>query len=290
MDRRTRRTTPLCRASIFCFLNPPASDPGRALILETRRLSSSHEGLLKGKRAFITGGTRGIGAALCQVFAREGADVAFNYNTRDDLAEVVTQKVKEMGRRAEPFKVSVTDRVGLKKLTRELVALWGGIDILVNNAAINRGDNFATTTDRAWDEVINTNVGSLFAVTKPIYKQMIRQRQGTILNITSIGAIRALPTSVHYATSKAAVIGFTKCLSREAATFNVSVNAIAAGIFDTDLAHTLPQRLMQMHDLWVARGRLGRPEELAEYAAFMVSDRNSFMNGEVVIVDGGAVT
>jgi 3-oxoacyl-[acyl-carrier protein] reductase len=246
--------------------------------------------LLEGKRAFITGGTRGIGAALCEVFAREGADVAFNYNSRDDLAAEVLRKIKSHGRRARSFKVSVTDRVGLKKLTRELVEAWGGVDLLVNNAAINRGDNFATTTDRAWDEVINTNVNSLFAVTKPIYKQMIRQRKGSILNITSIGAIRALPTSVHYATSKAAVIGFTKCLSREAATFGVTVNAIAAGIFDTDLAHTLPDRLLQIHEFWVARGRLGRPEELAEYAAFMVSDRNSFMNGEVVIVDGGAVT
>ena len=246
--------------------------------------------LLEGKRAFVTGGTRGIGAALCDVLAREGADVAFNYNSRDDLAEETISKIRSYGRRARAFKVSVTDRVGMKRLTRELVEAWGGVDILVNNAAINRGDNFATTTDRAWDEVINTNVNSLFAVTKPIYKQMIRQRKGSILNITSIGAIRALPTSVHYATSKAAVIGFTKCLSREAATFGVTVNAIAAGIFDTDLAHTLPDRLLQMHDFWVSRGRLGRPEELAEYAAFMVSDRNSFMNGEVVIVDGGAVT
>ncbi|MBD0371719.1 MAG: SDR family oxidoreductase [Pyrinomonadaceae bacterium] len=246
--------------------------------------------LLEGKRAFITGGSRGIGAALCTTFAREGADVAFNYNARDDLAEQVSEKIKAHGRRTHAFKISITDRVGMKRLTRQLVEEWGGIDILVNNAAINRGDNFATTTDRAWDEVINTNVNGLFAVTKPIYKQMIRQRKGTILNITSIGAIRALPTAVHYATSKAAVIGFTKCLSREAATFNVTVNAIAAGIFDTDLAHTLPDRLLEMHDFWVARGRLGRPEELAEYAAFMASDRNSFMNGEVVIVDGGAVT
>jgi 3-oxoacyl-[acyl-carrier protein] reductase len=246
--------------------------------------------LLEGKRAFITGGSRGIGAALCDVFAREGADVAFNYNARDDLAEQTSEKIKAHGRRTHAFKVSITDRVGMKRLTRQLVEEWGGVDILVNNAAINRGDNFATTTDRAWDEVINTNVNGLFAVTKPIYKQMIRQRKGTILNITSIGAIRALPTAVHYATSKAAVIGFTKCLSREAATFGVTVNAIAAGIFDTDLAHTLPDRLLEMHDFWVARGRLGRPEELAEYAAFMASDRNSFMNGEVVIVDGGAVT
>src|ERR1041384_4737567 len=168
--------------------------------------------LLEGKRAFITGGTRGIGAALCDVLAREGADVAFNYNTRDDLAESVRAKIEGHGRRALSYKVSVTDRPGLKTITREIVDQWGGIDILINNAAINRGDSFATTTDRAWDEVINTNVGSLFAVTKPIYKQMIRQRKGSILNITSIGAIRALPTAVHYATSKAAMIGFTKCL------------------------------------------------------------------------------
>ncbi|HEX8266595.1 MAG TPA: SDR family oxidoreductase [Pyrinomonadaceae bacterium] len=246
--------------------------------------------LLEGKRAFVTGGTRGIGAALCEVFAREGADVAFNYHSRDDLAEAVKEKIGAFGRRAEAFKISVTDRLGLKKMTRELVEKWGGIDVLVNNAAVNKPDNFATTTDKSWDWVIDTNVNSLFAVTKPIYKQMIRQRAGAILNITSVGALRALPTSVHYATSKAAMIGFTKCLSREAANFGVSVNAIAAGIFDTDLAHTLPERLLQMHDFWVSKGRLGKPEELAEVAAFVVSDRNSFMNGEVFIVDGGAVT
>ena len=246
--------------------------------------------LLEGKRAFITGGTRGIGAAICEIFAREGADVAFNYNARDDLAAETIAKVEAFKRRALSFKISVTDRLGLKKVTREIVEKWGGIDILVNNAAINRGDNFATTTDRAWDEVINTNVGSLFAVTKPIYKQMIRQRKGSILNITSIGALRALPTAVHYATSKAAMVGFTKCLSREAGTFGVKVNAIAAGIFDTELAQELPERLLQMHQFWASAGRMGRPEELAEYAAFMVSDRNSFMNGEVVIVDGGAIT
>ena len=246
--------------------------------------------LLEGKRAFITGGTRGIGAAICEVFAREGADVAFSYNSRDDLAAEMSQKIEAYGRRAFNAKISVIDRVGMKKLTRELVEKWGGIDILVNNAAINRGDNFATTTDRAWDTVIDTNVNSLFAVTKPIYKQMIRQRKGSILNITSIGAIRALPTAVHYATSKAAVIGFTKCLSREAATFGVTVNAIAAGIFDTELAHELPDRLIQMHQFWAAAGRMGRPAELAEIAAFLVSERNSFMNGEIIIVYGGADT
>ena len=246
--------------------------------------------LLEGKRAFVSGGTRGIGAAICEVFAREGADVAFNYHSRDDLAEETKAKIEAHGRRALAFKISVTDRVGMKRTAREIVEAWDGVDILVNNAAVNKGDNFATTTDKSWDWVIDTNVNGLFAVTKPFYKQMIRKRSGSILNITSIGAIRSLPTSVHYATSKAAVIGFTKCLSREAANFNITVNAIAAGIFDTDLGHSLPERLLQMHDFWVARQRLGRPAELAEFAAFMVSSRNSFMSGEVVIVDGGAVT
>ncbi|HYX40276.1 MAG TPA: SDR family NAD(P)-dependent oxidoreductase, partial [Pyrinomonadaceae bacterium] len=152
--------------------------------METEQVSL----LLEGKRAFITGGTRGIGAAMCEVFAREGADVAFSYNSRDDLAETSRRQITAHHRRALSYKVSITDRLGMKKLTRELVEAWGGIDILVNNAAINRGDNFATMTDRAWDEVTGTNINSLFAVTKPIYKQMIRQRKGTILNITSIGA------------------------------------------------------------------------------------------------------
>ncbi len=246
--------------------------------------------LLTGKRAFISGGTRGIGAALCEIFAREGADVVFNYGSRDDLAEEVRGKIESHGRQALSYKVSVTDRLGLKRIVKEVVGKWGGLDILINNAAINRPDSFATTTDHAWDEVMNTNVGSLFAVTKPIYKQMIRQHKGSILNITSIAALRAVPTAVHYATSKAAIVGFTKCLSREAAMFGIRVNAIAAGVFDTDLAQILPQRVLELHNMWTPAGRVGRPEELAEYAAFMVSDRNTFMNGEVVVVDGGATT
>lgn len=246
--------------------------------------------LLEGKRAFVSGGTRGIGAAICEIFAREGADVAFNYHSSDELAEETKKKIEAHGRKSLSFKTSVTDRVGMKKVAREIVELWGGVDILVNNAAVNKPDNFATTTDNSWDWVVDTNVNSLFAVTKPFYKQMIRRRSGTILNITSIGAIRALPTSVHYATSKAAMIGFTKCLSREAANFGITVNAIAAGIFDTDLGNTLPERLLQAHENWVSLKRLGEPKELAEFASFIVSDRNSYMNGEIITVDGGTIT
>jgi 3-oxoacyl-[acyl-carrier protein] reductase len=247
-------------------------------------------GLLEGKKAIITGGSRGIGCALCQVFAREGADVAFNYNVSDERAAATIEKIESYGRRALAFKVSVTDRVGIIKMVRQVHEEFGRIDILVNNAAINRSDNFATTTERAWDEVINTNINGVFNVTKPVYKYMLRQRSGNILNLSSIGAVRALPTAVHYATSKAAIIGFTKCLSREASAFGVTVNAIAAGIFDTDLSDALPDRLLEMHKFWCSKGRRGHPEELAEFAAFMVSEKNSYMIGEVVTIDGGSIT
>lgn len=247
-------------------------------------------GLLEGKKAIITGGSRGIGRALCDVFAREGADVAFNYNVSDDRAAATVDQIQSHGRRGLSYKVSVTDRPAIIKMVKQIHEEFGTIDILVNNAAINRGDMFATTTEKAWDEVMDTNVNGVFNVTKPVFKYMMRQRSGVILNMTSIGAIRSLPTAVHYATSKAAIIGFTKCLSREAAAFGITVNAIAAGIFDTDLSDALPDRLLQMHQFWCAKGRRGHPEELAEFAAFMVSDRNSYMNGEIVTVDGGSVT
>jgi 3-oxoacyl-[acyl-carrier protein] reductase len=247
-------------------------------------------GLLEGKKAIITGGSRGIGRALCEVFAREGADVAFNYHSRDDAAQEVLEKVRSSGRKGLAYKVSITDRPAINKMVREIHHEFGRIDILVNNAAINRADSFATMTEQSWHQVIDTNVHGLFNVTKPIFKHMLRQRSGNILNISSIGAIRAMPTAVHYATSKAAVIGFTKCLAREGAQFGVVVNAIAAGIFDTELAEMLPERLLEMHNFWVAKGRNGKPEELAEFAAFMVSERNSYMIGEVVTVDGGSIT
>jgi 3-oxoacyl-[acyl-carrier protein] reductase len=245
--------------------------------------------LLKGKKAFITGGSRGIGKALCAVFAREGADVAFNYNANDEAAQDTLRQIESYGVQSLSFKVSVTDKVAIKQMSKEILEKFGKIDILVNNAAINKADSFVTTTEKAWLNVIDTNVNGLYYITKPFFKQMLRQRSGNILNITSIGAIRSLPTSVHYATAKAAVLGFTKCLSREAAQFGVSVNGIAAGIFDTDLGHSLPDRFTEMYERWCMKGRFGKPEELAEFAAFMVSDRNSYMSGEIITLDGGTV-
>lgn len=246
--------------------------------------------LLDNKKILITGGSRGLGRAMCEVFAREGADVAFNYASNEQEASLVVAAIESHGRKALPFKVSVTDRADCNRMVREILQNFGQIDALVNNAAINRADNFATMTERSWTEVMDVNVNGLFNVTKPVYKHMLRRRAGTILNITSIAAIRALPTSVHYATSKAAVTGFTKCLSREAGVFGISVNAIAAGIFDTDLGNTLPEKFLETYVAWSSSGRLGHASELAEFAAFMCSDRNTYMNGEIITIDGGSIT
>ena len=237
--------------------------------------------LLEGKKAFISGGSRGLGKALCEVFAREGADVAFNYHSNDEEAQDTVRRIEKHGRKALAFKVSV--------MVTDIMAEFGRVDILVNNAAINKADSFVTTTESAWLNVVNTNVNGLYYITKPFFKQMLRQRSGNILNLTSIGAIRALPTSVHYATTKAAVIGFTKCLAKEAGTFNVTVNGIAAGIFDTDLGHSLPDKFKDVYEMWCTKGRMGKPEELAEFAAFIVSDRNTYMTGEIITIDGGSV-
>lgn len=246
-------------------------------------------GLLQGKKAFISGGSRGLGKALCEIFAREGADVAFNYHSNDVAAAETVKEIEKYGVKALSFKVSVTDKVGIKQMVTDVIDKFGRIDILVNNAAINKADSFVTTTEKAWLNIIDTNVNGLYYITKPFFKLMMKQRAGNILNITSIGAIRALPTSVHYATAKAAVLGFTKCLSREAGPFGITVNGIAAGIFDTDLGHSLPERFRDMYEKWSMKGRFGKPQELAEFAAFMTSDRNTYMMGEIVTLDGGCV-
>lgn len=245
--------------------------------------------LLEGKKVFVSGGSRGIGRAICEVFAREGADVAFNYANSDAEAEETLKNIRQHGREGLAYKVSVTDKHGIARMVDDIQEKLGTVNVLVNNAAINKADNFATTTEKSWKSIVDVNINGLYYVTKPFYKNMLRARSGSILNITSIGAIRALPTSVHYATTKAAVIGFTKCLAREAGNFGISVNAIAAGIYDTDLGHSLPDFFKTMYQNWCIKGRLGAPEDLAEFASFLVSDRNHYMTGEIIVLDGGTV-
>lgn len=246
-------------------------------------------GLLAGKNIVVSGGSRGLGQALCAVFAREGANIAFNYATNDHGAQLTKGLVEEFGRSVHAYKVDVTDRDAVRDMGKTIIEEFGQVHGLVNNAAMNRGDNFATMSEQAWLDVININVNGLYYMTKPFFKHMMRQREGSILNISSIAGIRAVPTSVHYSTAKAATIGFTKCLSREAAPFGISVNAIASGILDTDLGNALPAQFLTLYQSWSSKGRLGTAHDVAEFCAFMISNRNTYMTGEVVTIDGGTV-
>ena len=139
--------------------------------------------LLEGKKALVTGGSRGLGKAICEIFAREGAEIAFNYSSNEIEAEKTASVITKYGQRALSYMVSVTDRLGIRKMVNQIIEEFGRIDILVNNAAVNRADNFITMTEKSWDTVVDTNINGLFNVTKPVFKQMARQRGGKILNI-----------------------------------------------------------------------------------------------------------
>lgn len=245
--------------------------------------------LLDTKRALITGGSRGIGRSLCDVFAREGADVAFCYHSDEQAAMETSEIIEGHGRRALSIRTDVGDRSASRAMVDQVVAELGSIDICVMNAGINRGSLFLRMPEKDWDDIMRVNIGALFNVGQPVFQQMMKQRGGKFLSITSISAIRTAPAGVPYATTKAASIGFIKAIAREGSRLGITANAIAVGVVETDLAGTIPQHFLELYQEWCALGRVGRADETAELAAFIVSDRNSYMSGEVIVQDGGVV-
>ena len=191
--------------------------------------------LLEGKRAFITGGTRGIGAALCETFAREGADVAFNYNSRDDLADETKSKIESHGRRGRPFKVSITDRFGMKHLTRELVQEWGGIDILVNNAGVGGGGPIEEAPLDVFRQIMETNFFGALRCIKAVLPSMRERRAGCIVNVTSVSGRFGMTPQGAYASSKWALEGLSECLAQETKPFGIRVGIVEPGVIATPM-------------------------------------------------------
>lgn len=245
--------------------------------------------LLADKKVLITGGSRGIGHALCHIFAREGADVAFCYAGNHAAAEETKSRIEAHGRRALALQCDVSDRPGAAEMVAAAAEFLGGIDICVLNAGINRGTMFLRMPEKDWDDIVSVNINGLYNVGKPVFQQMMRQRGGHFLSISSISGIRTVPAGVPYAMSKAASIGFIKAIAREGAKLNIRANAIAVGVVSTDLADTIPDHFIERYVEWCAMARVGHVDETAELAAFLVSDRNSYMTGEVVVQDGGVV-
>jgi NAD(P)-dependent dehydrogenase (short-subunit alcohol dehydrogenase family) len=243
--------------------------------------------MLKGKRALVTGGSRGLGRALCEVFAAQGADVAFNYSSDREGAGQTAARVEKAGRRALGFQASVLDEAALAAMVKDIEAQWGGIDILVNNAGVSQPLPLPLMEESDWDLVMDVNAKGHFLASRTVLRGMIRRRSGAILNLGSLAGLRLIEAPVHYAASKAAIKGFTQALAKEVARYNIRVNCLAPGLLEEGVGQSLPEHRMREYLRHVSLHRVGTLEEVARFAAFLVSERNSYMNGETILMDGG---
>ena len=250
--------------------------------------------LLDGKRCLVTGGSRGLGLAMGEAFARAGARVAFTYSrsTADaaDAVERIAAASLQSARtilRPLSFAGSVADSAHVKATVRVLVEEWGGIDILVNNAGITQIVPIALLEEEDWDRVMDINVKGAYLYSRAVLKPMIRARSGHILSIGSFASERIIDSPVHYAASKSALRGFTEALAREVGKYNIAVNLLSPGLLDVGLGRMLLPHRIAEYKGQCALGRLGTAEEVARMAVFLVSDDNRLMTGSKILVDGG---
>jgi len=243
--------------------------------------------LLEDKKVLITGGTGAIGEKLCEIFSQEGADVVFNFEKNKDRAETVIQAIQQNNRKALSFQCSVLDKTGIEKMVADVIRSFGRIDILINNAGITQVMPFALIEEEDWDMMMDVNVKGMFFVTKAVVRRMIAQKSGCIINIGSIAGLRLLEVPVHYATSKAAIGGFTVSLAKELARYNIRVNCIVPGMLDAGIGTNVPEKQYQEYMKYCAAGRPGKPEEVAHLAAFLCSEKAAYINAQNLIVDGG---
>jgi 3-oxoacyl-[acyl-carrier protein] reductase len=234
------------------------------------------------KTALVSGGSRGIGRAIVRALAREGAKVAFTYVQNKAAADEIANNDTVLA-----FQADITNFEESKNVVKQVKERFGRIDILVNNSGITRDKLLALMSEKDWDDVLNTNLKGVFNLTKPVVGLMLRQRSGAILNISSISGIVGLPGQVNYSSSKAGMIGFTKALAKEIAKANITVNALALGFVETDMTGVLNPEYRAKALEQIPLGRFAKPEEMAEVALFLVSEKASYITGQVIQVDGG---
>lgn len=243
--------------------------------------------LLEGKTALVTGASRGIGKAIALAFAKEGANVAFTDLKYDELAQQTEKEIAALGVKVKAYASNAANFAETDKTVEDIVAEFGGIDILVNNAGITKDTLLMRMTEEQWDAVINVNLKSVFNFTKAVQKTMLKQKSGSIINMSSVVGVSGNAGQSNYSASKAGIIGFTKSVAKELGSRNIRSNAIAPGFIITEMTGKLPE---EVRNEWAAKiplKRGGTPEDIADVCVFLGSDMSRYVTGQTIHVCGG---
>lgn len=246
--------------------------------------------LLAGKVALITGGSRGIGAAIALRFAEEGASVAFTYRSSSEKAKAVEAELEGKGVQAKGYQSDAGSFEQAEQLVKAVLEDFGKVDVLINNAGITRDNLMLRMTEEQWDEVIATNLKSIFNLTKQVVRPMMKNRGGSIINMSSIVGVTGNAGQANYAASKAGIIGFSKSIAKEMGSRNLRCNVIAPGFIETDMTDELDEKTKADYLTNIPLKRLGRAEEIADACVFLASDMSTYITGQVLSVCGGLNT
>ena len=241
--------------------------------------------MLKGKTAIVTGGSRGIGAAICKRFAEQGANIALRYAGNTQKAEETKAALQEMGVKAEAYQCNVADAEQVAAVCKQIIKDFGGADILVNNAGITKDKLVPMMKVPDFDSVVDTNLKGAFYMIKQLYPVFMKQKSGKIINISSVSGLMGNPGQTNYSASKAGLIGLTKSVAKELASRNVNCNAIAPGFVATDMTENLSENNALVDH--IPMKRFAQPEDIANLALFLASDQSDYITGEVIRIDGG---
>lgn len=239
------------------------------------------------RTALVTGGSRGIGRAVCIRLAQEGADVIINYAGNIEAAKETATQCETYGVRTMLIRADVSDRTECEQMFQEAMSFTGRIDILVNNAGITKDQLLLRMKPEDFEKVIRVNLTGCYNCLQLVAKIMLKQKFGRVINVSSVVGLRGNPGQINYAASKAAVIGMTKTMAKEFAMKNISVNAVAPGFIETDILSAMEDRAKEGMVGMIPAGRLGRPEEVAEAVAFFAHPENGYITGQVLCIDGG---